>query len=96
MNINFNSFCNLQLFGVMLVFTLAPMSDPNESIICEILFHSAVSSNGDQTDFIDDCGGWAEPEVFGTPLWHEDDSSLTDLSSDVGVYGSLFTTRNVK
>ena len=86
MDINFNSLHNLQLFGVILVFTLAPMSDPNESIIWEILFHSAVSSNGDQTDFIDDCGGWEDPDVFGTPLWHEDDSSLTDLSSDVAKY----------
>ena len=82
----------LQLFGVILVFTFAPISEPKESIIWDILFHSSFSSNGDQTDFPDDCWGWLEPAILVVPFVHEDDISLSDLSSDVGVYGSLLPT----
>ena len=82
----------LQLFGVILVFTFAPISEPKESIIWDILFHSSFSSNGDQTDFPVDCWGWLEPAILVVPFVHEDDISLSDLSSDVGVYGSLLPT----
>ena len=76
----------------MLVLTLAPISEPKESMIWDILFHSSFSSNGDQTDFPDDCWGWLEPEILVVPFVHDDDTSLSDLSSDVGVYGSLLPT----
>ena len=79
----------LQLFGVMLAFTLAPISAPKESIIFEILCHSSFSSNGDHTDFPACC--WAAPElvllvvVTDVVVNNDVDVSVTDLSSDVGV-----------
>ena len=80
------------MFGVILVFTFAPISEPKESIIWDILFHSSFSSNGNQTGFPDGCWGWLEPEILVVPFVHEDDISFSDLSSDVGVYGSLLPT----
>lgn len=66
------------------------MSAPKESIIFDILFHSSFSSNGEYIDFPICCGFAPEAVVVVTK---DKDDSFTDLSSDVGVYGSRFTTK---